>query len=378
MFLRRTMKMALVAGLLAGALAISPDDAPAQGTIEPLLQYQGVLRDSDGRLINEEVKLTFRLYQEEDPEGIDPIWEETHTTTIKEGLVAVVLGSETKLDTRFFQTGGLWLGINVNDDDMLSPLQRLLPSATALFADTAGNAQALDGRPQSDFALQTDISNFVTENDLEDYVTQVEVDGFARLDEVQTFTSRQSIVPGSGPALTTSGSIEVTDGSIKADSFQYNEPQTRTIRLMGQSFFPFLDSTSRSVALDGTVSVVAETGSGPRASSLVAPVDLPVGARATEIRAQFDDQDPDNSLRLRLVYASDGLAGVITITTLSVTSEEVTGLGWATTTPQTPHTITGSRYYMLRADGLDSAWAESGNSLRLRLVEIDYVINELN
>lgn len=371
---RSKLNAAFMAGILACAVAFSPGTLPAQGTIEPLLQYQGVLRDKNGDLVSGNVPVTFRLFVSEDPMEEPPIWEERQDLAIKGGLVTAVLGSKTPLDHRYFGAKGLWLGIEVEEEGLLEPLQRLLPSALALYADTAENANNLGGNPPSDFARQSDIEDFVTVTDLA---------GLASLDVAQTFTASQSIeVPG-GNALTTTGSISVSegnisvpDGNVSANSFNFSEPRTKRLRIQGVDFSPVLPTTTRVLSVDN--SLYPGEGSGTTGSNqrFAAPVNLPAGARITEVRMQVIDNVEDNDIEMILMFSRDTTAGQAIFTTFQLNSEGVEGLDWVSMTPQTPLTVFDDRFYFLRLSASGN-WAESGFNLRFRLAEIHYEIDGL-
>jgi hypothetical protein len=87
------------------------------------LSYQGVLLDNENEYITGVMQITFKIYT--DSEGaMDPVWTETQTVTVYNGLINVILGSENPLALSFDTS--YWIGMTINDDEELRPLSPLV------------------------------------------------------------------------------------------------------------------------------------------------------------------------------------------------------------------------------------------------------------
>jgi hypothetical protein len=82
------------------------------------LSYQGVLKTAAGHLVPDgDYELTFRLY--DSATGGDPLWTETQTLSVTEGVFDAILGSLTALDLAFEVP--CWLGVSIGSDAELTP-----------------------------------------------------------------------------------------------------------------------------------------------------------------------------------------------------------------------------------------------------------------
>lgn len=162
--------LAIAAGGTVFALSRgSTEPAPSRLALAPsrsnvgspkLMNFQGVLTDSNGARVNGQVQATFRVYPTET--GGSPIFEETQTVDALDGLVSVLIGSVTPLDATTFSGEVRWLGIKVGSDPEMSPRLRIASVPFAFVADTASaadtatqaaNANLLDGLDSTAFAL---------------------------------------------------------------------------------------------------------------------------------------------------------------------------------------------------------------------------------
>ncbi len=145
----------LVSGLLIarGSLAQSPEpqsetpeaDEAMKGTdYDPLLEprlplqmnYQGLLRDEGGELVDGTHNLTFKLYRYQPVGPMELDWVAVYTETqtsigIKQGLFNVTIGSEEPLDPADFAGpgsfgGALELGVSIDGGEELAPRAELL------------------------------------------------------------------------------------------------------------------------------------------------------------------------------------------------------------------------------------------------------------
>lgn len=115
--------MALAGLLVAGTEAVS--QVPAG------LNYQGILADPSGRLVEDDrYSLHFRLYS--GPEGGAALWEETQELAVQQGVFHAVLGSVTPLALPFDRP--YWLGVSIGAGSELVPRVALTSAPYALTA----------------------------------------------------------------------------------------------------------------------------------------------------------------------------------------------------------------------------------------------------
>ncbi|KPL02300.1 MAG: hypothetical protein AMJ90_06135, partial [candidate division Zixibacteria bacterium SM23_73_2] len=121
-----------------------------------LINYQGLLTQSDGTPLNEPHDLTFKIYGSES--GVDSLWWEHHTgVTVNNGLFNVILGSISSLSPSVFDDTLRYIGIAVDSDPELSPRSRLTSVPYAYHAASA--------EPDSDWEISgSDIYSAVSGN----------------------------------------------------------------------------------------------------------------------------------------------------------------------------------------------------------------------
>ncbi|MBW1813914.1 MAG: hypothetical protein JRJ39_09650 [Deltaproteobacteria bacterium] len=109
------------------------------------INCQGYLRDSNNKRVNGTKNLSFRIYST--ASGESPLWMETHSgETVTNGIFNVILGEASSIDPSIFNTSGdLWLGIKVDDDDEMTPRQKITSVAYAIMADSVKAPLALSG-----------------------------------------------------------------------------------------------------------------------------------------------------------------------------------------------------------------------------------------
>lgn len=101
------------------------------GQVPPTISYQGVLTDASGNLVSDgSYNLTFRLY--EVASGGTPLWSETQSASVSDGIFNVILGDRTPLNLPFDKP--YWLGVTVGSGAELSPRIELAASAYGLIA----------------------------------------------------------------------------------------------------------------------------------------------------------------------------------------------------------------------------------------------------
>ncbi len=142
--------LALVVLLLAAAGAwAGPEEhslaaplAPA-GVVSDTISYQGRLLDSSGNPVDGTRTIDFRLYA--DASGGMPLWSQSGSVTVEDGLFAVNLN----VNPAHFDGRALWLGVQVQGDAQeMAPRQPLLPVPYALsLRPGAGISGTLPGVP---------------------------------------------------------------------------------------------------------------------------------------------------------------------------------------------------------------------------------------
>jgi hypothetical protein len=125
------------------------------------VEFQGALRDVEGKPRPGVFSLTFALYSQ--PEGGDPVWVETQAVSVgADGKYRVLLGSATNggvpaealiptsNSTSSNLAEGRWLGIQVEQEEEQTPRVMLV---SVPFALKAADSEKLGGRSASDFVL---------------------------------------------------------------------------------------------------------------------------------------------------------------------------------------------------------------------------------
>ncbi|MBN1894864.1 tail fiber domain-containing protein [bacterium] len=136
------MDKRLVIGACAGLILIA---GLAAGTIPQLINYQGVLNDSEGNPVNGNQTIEFLLYDVE-TEGI-AVWSETQEVIVTDGLFNVLLGYVEPIPYPVFDSTFVYLALKVGADEEMTPRQRLVSVGYAFRAnraDSLGNSGAAD------------------------------------------------------------------------------------------------------------------------------------------------------------------------------------------------------------------------------------------
>lgn len=136
-------------GVQAAQLTLG-EDGPipggGSGKLAPssmLISYQGTLTDPSGNPIDATVSMEFALYNA--PNGGTLVWgPEPQTVQIANGLFNVLLGSVTAIDPADLG-GDLWLGIRVNDEDLV-PREQITSIAYAAEAGTLPDGARTSGK----------------------------------------------------------------------------------------------------------------------------------------------------------------------------------------------------------------------------------------
>lgn len=150
--MQNRVHLSAIGWLLTAALIVTPilstsptraqDTSPITAAVadksSPLLHYQGRLTDADGEpLPDGNHTLVFKLYGQE--EGGTPLWQETQNLETTDGVFSAQLGAVNAIDGVDFENT-LYLGVEVNGGEELSPRTRLTSSPYAMFAESVGDS----------------------------------------------------------------------------------------------------------------------------------------------------------------------------------------------------------------------------------------------
>jgi hypothetical protein len=146
---------------VSGQQAAVASSASSTAVVPPLVSFNGVLTDGNGKPISGVAGVTFALYKDE--QGGAPLWLETQNVyPDKTGHYTVLLGSTTSsgLSPDLFVAGeARWLGVQVQGQAE-QPRVSLLSVPYAL---KAADAQTVGGLPASAFVLAAPPVNSVAQ-----------------------------------------------------------------------------------------------------------------------------------------------------------------------------------------------------------------------
>ncbi|MFN8445752.1 MAG: hypothetical protein U0175_33490 [Caldilineaceae bacterium] len=115
-------------------------------TVPPYLNYQGVLRDVEGKPMSGLQKMTFRIYDRVSAPLNEARWTEEHTdVTVRNGQFSVLLGNTNPVPPQLFTSPDLFIGVTVAPFDEMTPRQRLASAPYAMYADHAAALTAPNG-----------------------------------------------------------------------------------------------------------------------------------------------------------------------------------------------------------------------------------------
>ena len=117
------------------------------------ITFQGMLTDGAGEALNGDHTLTFKLYESEG--STDPLWSETQTVPVVEGVFNAILGNVTPLSLPFDAT--YWLGITVGGSE-LSPRVQLTSSPYSLNAFTVMDGAITTGKIADEAVTQAKLA----------------------------------------------------------------------------------------------------------------------------------------------------------------------------------------------------------------------------
>jgi hypothetical protein len=122
---------ALAGSVYRDITSVSDYDPNLRPKVPREMNYQGVLRDSSGVLIDGEHDLTFTIYRWSTIFGWSPVYEEIQPVLVDDGLFNVTIGSVNPITPTLFtgptaKGGALQLGISVDGGTELAPRIDLL------------------------------------------------------------------------------------------------------------------------------------------------------------------------------------------------------------------------------------------------------------
>ena len=115
-------------------------------TVPPYLNYQGTLRDPEGKLMSGLQNMTFRLYDRVSASLNEAVWVEQHDgVPVRDGQFSVLLGNNTPLPANAFYGPDMFIGVTVAPFDEMVPRQRFASVPYAVYADHASSLTRPDG-----------------------------------------------------------------------------------------------------------------------------------------------------------------------------------------------------------------------------------------
>ena len=132
----RTVVLTLVLVLVAASIACTAG-------VPPRMSYQGVLKEAGGRGVPDgDYDLTFRLYDTE--VGGTPIWTETQTVEVTDGIFSAVLGTVNPLGLSFDRP--YWLGVAVGEEAELTPRTELTAAPYSFYAKSLADSSVTEAK----------------------------------------------------------------------------------------------------------------------------------------------------------------------------------------------------------------------------------------
>lgn len=189
--------IAIVVLILALCLVSS-----ANGAINPVLNYQGSLRDSTGAIYPDgSYSFEFSIYS--DSTGGLPLWSEGQILTLKSGLIHAYLGSINPFDPAMFNTPQLYLGIKLGLGPEFTPRHVI---GSSVFSFISGNSLLLQGYNANHFADSIDVLFAVSKHNAD---SSAHHPLYVRADEIVSGTIAQERLP-----FMSVDSTNIADGSV--------------------------------------------------------------------------------------------------------------------------------------------------------------------
>ncbi len=359
--------------------------------------YQGSLQD-EGLPANGTYDIRFQLYDAQS--GGSQLG-----ATINYNDVQVTDGTfQVEIDfNNTFDESDAYLNIQVRDGDSTGTYTTLLPrspiTATpkAHFADTAASVEnplwettgsSLINTPLTN-KLLINRSNQITGNEVFGFYGNIAgfvgmyaagpensspFYGYSVENEVNAYTyysganQTWTLQLNADTPITADGPDIIAGNNVIANDFQYKNPKTNYISIMGDSFHaasndPFIASSANGGAY------ITTTGSG----WLVAPVQFPQGAVITKLRAYITDNTATSDLTASLFRKSHGVTGLIAMASTSSNGLSGFSLLVEDNTISTPLVNNNLSSYQLRI--YSPNWP-GDSSLRIESVVIEYTTTQ--
>lgn len=106
-----------------------------------LLYHQGLAQDLEGNPVSGVLNVTFRLYADESSNAA--LWEETQAVSFDEGFFSAELGRQETIAEEAFDEDSLFLGMQIEGDNELSPRQAFFSIPWAEQCEVAMTAKSL-------------------------------------------------------------------------------------------------------------------------------------------------------------------------------------------------------------------------------------------
>jgi len=101
--------------------------------VPQLVNYQAILTDAQGNMINGVRSVQFSIYDTET--GGDALWSETQNVIVTEGLCNVLLGAVTLIPHSVFSGGDKYFSLKIGNDPEMTPRKRLVSVGYAFHAN---------------------------------------------------------------------------------------------------------------------------------------------------------------------------------------------------------------------------------------------------
>jgi len=113
----------------------------AASEIPHMINYQGVITESDGNAFSGTCSIDFRLY--DSPENSNLLWSETQSVSVQEGTFNVLLGSLKTIPVSVFSSSDVYFTMKIDNDDEMEPRQRIVSVGYAFHAATADSLKSI-------------------------------------------------------------------------------------------------------------------------------------------------------------------------------------------------------------------------------------------
>lgn len=128
--------------ILAAFLVLLPGLAAAQ--VPKTLHFNGLILTRQGDPVPGPITLRFRIYAQS--AGGNTLWEEPHLNVVTDnGAVSLLLGNTNELQQGVFSAMPRYLGIQVGNNDEMTPRYVIASTPFAFLAESARNLEGADG-----------------------------------------------------------------------------------------------------------------------------------------------------------------------------------------------------------------------------------------